>query len=71
MRTAETILNIIHDRGKRGLPWYDVYRQLFNPDLYLRAYARLQQNAGATTPGTTDETVEGLSQAKITKIIEA
>jgi group II intron reverse transcriptase/maturase len=71
MRTAETILNIIHDRGKRGLPLDDVYRQRVNPDLYLRAYARLQQNAGATTPGPTDETVDGMSQAKITKIIEA
>jgi retron-type reverse transcriptase len=71
MRPAETILNILHDRGKRGLPVYDVYRQLFNPDLCLRAYARLPQNAGATTPGATDETVDGMSQAKITKIIEA
>jgi retron-type reverse transcriptase len=70
-RTAETILNIIHDRGKRGLPWYDVDRQLFNPALYRRAYARLQQNAGATTPGTTDDTVDGRSQANITTIIEA
>lgn len=71
MRPAETLLNIIHDRGKRGLPWSDVYRQLCNPDRYLRAYARLQQNAGATTPGTTDDTVEGMSQANITKRIDA
>jgi retron-type reverse transcriptase len=71
MRIAETILHIIHDRGTRGLPWYDVYRPLFNPDLYLRAYARLQQNAGATTSGATEETVTGMSQAQITQIIEA
>ncbi len=69
-RPAETILTIIHDRGKGGLPWYDVSRQLLNPDLYLRASARRQQKAGATTPGPTDETVDGMSQAKITKIIE-
>jgi hypothetical protein len=31
MRTAETILNIIHDGGKRKLPLDDVYRQLYNP----------------------------------------
>ena len=31
MRTAETILNIIQDRGKRQLPLDDVYRQLSNP----------------------------------------
>ena len=71
MRTAETILNIIQDRGKRGLPLEDVYRQLFNPDMYLRAYAKLYQNDGAMTPGTTEETVDGMSEEKIANIIEA
>ena len=71
MRTAETLLNIIQDRGKRGLPLGDVYRQLFNPDLYLRAYARIQANPGATTPGITVETVDGMSQEKIARLIEA
>ncbi len=28
MRTAETILNIIRERGQRGLPVEDVYRLL-------------------------------------------
>jgi len=71
MRTAETILNIIQDRGRRGLPLDDVYRQLYNPDMYLRAYAKLYKNDGAMTPGTTEETVDGMSTEKIAKIIEA
>lgn len=71
MRTADTILNIIQDRGKRGLPLDDVYRQLYNPDMYLRAYAKLYKNDGAMTPGTTEETVDGMSMDKIAKIIEA
>ena len=50
MRTADTILNIIQDRGKRQLPLDDVYRQLYNPDMYLRAYAKLYKNDGALTP---------------------
>ena len=33
MRTAETILGIIRERGKQGLPLEDIYRQLYNPDL--------------------------------------
>ena len=41
MRTAETILNIIQDRGKRTLPLDDVYRQLDNPDMSRRSYASL------------------------------
>ena len=71
MRTAETILNIIQDRGKRGLPLDDVYRQLYNPTMYLRAYAKLYKNDGAMTPGITEETVDSMSMEKIVKIIEA
>jgi hypothetical protein len=58
MRTAETILNIIQDRGKRQLPLDDVYRQLYNPAMYLRSYAKLYRNDGAMTPGITAETVK-------------
>ena len=71
MRTAEDILNIIRDRGRRGLPLEDVYRQLFKPSLYLRAYSRIYRNDGAMTRGTTPETVDGMSLANINEIIEA
>src|SRR5215475_16183818 len=71
MRTADTILNIIQDRGKRKLPLDDVYRQLYNPDMYLRAYARLYTNDGAMTPGMTEETVDGWSMEKVAAIIGA
>jgi group II intron reverse transcriptase/maturase len=71
MRTADTILHIIHDRGTRQLHLEDVYRQLFNPDLYLRAYGRIYCNVGAMTKGVTEETVDGMSLKKIEAIIEA
>lgn len=57
MRNAETVLSIIRERGKLGLPLQRIYRLLYNPDLYLRAYARLYPNKGAMTPGSTPETV--------------
>jgi len=38
MRTAETILTLIQERGNRGLPLERVYKLLFNKDLYLKAY---------------------------------
>jgi group II intron reverse transcriptase/maturase len=69
MRTAEQVLAIIHERGKRGLPLEDVYRQLYNPDLYLAAYGKIYRNAGAMTPGTTPETVDSMTQGKIGAII--
>lgn len=70
MRNAETILGILRERGRKGLPVEDVYRQLFNPDLYLRAYGRLYRRDGAMTEGTTEETVDGMSLRKIESIIQ-
>jgi group II intron reverse transcriptase/maturase len=70
MRKAETVLGIIHERGKQGKPLEDTYRQLYNPELYLRAYARLYPNKGALTPGITPETVDGMSLAKIEGLID-
>jgi group II intron reverse transcriptase/maturase len=71
MRNAETILGIIRARGSKGLPLEDVYRQLFNPELYLTAYGKLYRNKGAMTPGVTAETVDGMSLEKVQAIIEA
>lgn len=70
MRTAETILAIIQGRGRRNLKLEGVYRQLYNPDLYLRAYGRLYRNSGSMTEGSTGETVDGMSMRKILGIIE-
>ncbi len=71
MRNAETILGIIRDRGTRGLPVNDLYRQLWNPNLYLTAYGRIAKNDGALTPGATPETADGMKMDDIHAIIEA
>lgn len=70
MQKAETILNVIQDRGRRGLKLGRIYRQLFNSELYLQAYANLCPNKGATTPGTTEETIDGMSLNKIHQLID-
>ena len=71
MRNAETVLAVVEERGKRGLPLQDLYRQLYNRNLYLAAYSRIARNDGAMTPGTTTETADGMNLAKIDGIIEA
>jgi group II intron reverse transcriptase/maturase len=71
MRDATTVLEIIRERGTRGLPLERVYRCLFNPDFYLLAYGKLYRNAGAMTPGATSETVDGMNLGKIEAIITA
>jgi group II intron reverse transcriptase/maturase len=71
MQSAETVLDVLRERGRRGLPCNELYRQLFNPHLYLLAYGRIYSNHGAMTPGVTGETVDGMSMAKIDRIIDA
>jgi group II intron reverse transcriptase/maturase len=71
MLNAEDVLNVYRDRGNRGLHLEDVYRQLFKPALYLRAYGRIYRNNGAMTRGATTETVDGMSLEKIEQTIEA
>jgi group II intron reverse transcriptase/maturase len=71
MQNAETVLGVLRNRGSEGLPCNELYRQLFNPQLYLLAYGRIYSNKGATTPGVTQETADGMSLEKIESIIDA
>jgi group II intron reverse transcriptase/maturase len=71
MQSAETVLDVLRERGRRGLPLDELYRQLFNPQLYLMAYGRIYSNQGAMTPGPDDETADGMTLAKIGRIIDA
>ena len=71
MRDAKTILGLICERGKKGLPLERLYRLLFNRELFLMAYGRIYRNKGATTHGVTDETPDGMSLEKIDAVIEA
>jgi group II intron reverse transcriptase/maturase len=71
MRTADTIIGLISERGKKGLPLERVYKLLFNRNLYIEAYAKIYRNAGAMTHGVTDETPDGMSLEKIDAIIKA
>lgn len=71
MQKAETVLNVLRERGRRDLPCDELYRQLTNKELYLLAYGRLYSNHGAMTPGVDGETVDGMSLGKIAHIIDA
>lgn len=71
MQSAVTYLELVRERGKKGLPLERVYRQLFNRDFFLMAYGKVYRNKGAMTHGVTDETPDGMSLTKIDAIIEA
>ena len=68
MQTAEVVLNVLRERGRKGLPCTQLYRQMFNEDLYLLAYGNIYPNDGAMTPGVGEETADGMSEAKIKQI---
>ena len=70
MQSAETVLDVLRERGRRGLPLNELYRQLFNPQLYLLAYGRIYSNQGAMTPGADAETADGMTLGKIERIID-
>lgn len=72
MQDANVYLELIRERGKKGLPLArDVYKHLLDPQMYLRAYGKIYRNYGAMTPGTSVETVDGMSLDKIRRIIES
>ena len=71
MQSAEAVLGVLRERGRKGLPCNELYRQLFNPQLYLLAYGRIYSNHGAMTPGPTQETADGMTIEKIERIIDA
>jgi hypothetical protein len=41
MQTAEVVLGVLRERGGKGLPCTQLYRQMFNKELYLLAFFRI------------------------------
>ena len=40
MQDAGTVLAVLRERGREGLPCDELYRQMFNKSLYLLAFFR-------------------------------
>jgi group II intron reverse transcriptase/maturase len=69
MQSADTVLGVLRERGRQGLPLERLYRQLFNEQLFLVAYGRIYANDGAMTPGVDGETPDEMSLGAIREII--
>ncbi len=70
MQKAEQILQAIRKMGEKRIPLTRVYRCLFSEDLFLAAYDKIGRNKGALTPGTEDDTADGMNLKRIRNIIE-
>lgn len=69
MQNADAVLEVLRERGRRGLPVERLYRQLFNEQLFLMAYGRIYANHGAMTPGVDGITPDGMSLDAIWEVI--
>jgi group II intron reverse transcriptase/maturase len=70
MQEAAVVLSVLRERGRKGLPLTQLYRQMFSKNLYLLAYGNIYSNQGAMTPGVSEETADGMTEGKIDQIIE-
>src|SRR5262249_60830646 len=70
MQEAAVVLSVLRERGRKGLPLTQLYRQMFNKNLYLLAYGNIYSNQEAMTPGASEGTADGMSEGTIDQIIE-
>lgn len=66
MRDPSRILQVLNDRGRRGLGVNKIYKHLCSPELALAAWAAIYDNDGALTAGVDPaDTAEGMSMEVI------
>ena len=70
MLLADKYLQVVQSRGQRSLPLERVCHNMRRREMFLKAYAKIYANEGATTPGTDpQDTIQGMSLARIDKIL--
>jgi len=73
MKPTIEILDRIKDNSRNNKEeiFTRLYRYMLRPDLYYLAYKNLYANKGASTKGVDDDTSDGFSETKISKIINS
>lgn len=71
MRNPNNVLESLKTQAKNiNYKYRRLYRNLYNPDFYLKAYGRLQAKPGNMTKGADGKTIDGMSMKRIEKLIE-
>lgn len=71
MRNPASVLNSLTEHSKNPDYRYErLYRIMFNAEMYHAAYQKLYAKIGNMTKGSNGETVDGMSIAKIERLIE-
>lgn len=70
MRNSDTVLCILSEKAKEKEYTFErLYRNLYNPDFYLKAIGKTYSNAGAGTEGSDGTSIDGTSMKDIETII--
>lgn len=70
MRDPQVVLDNLASKSKDVSYYYErLYRNLYNPDFYLGAYAKVYANQGNMTQGADGKTIDGMSIERIMKLI--
>jgi len=70
MQKANQILQAVRKLGEQRQPLTRIYRNLYCEELFVAAYGKIYRNDGAMTPGTADDTVDGMNLTYIRNLIE-
>lgn len=72
MRSPEVILKNLEEKTKnKSYRFERLYRNLYNPEFYLLAYQKIAASEGSMTAGTDGKTLDGMSMARINRIIQS
>lgn len=72
MRNPYVVLNNLVSKSKEENYVFDrLYRNLYNPEFYLKAYANLYAKPGNMTEGSDGKTIDGFNLKRIDSLIES
>ena len=71
MRSPQTVLETLRKHAQEAHYQYErLYRNLYNPRLYLLAYQNLYANKGSMTAGADGATLSGMSLKRVEALIQ-
>lgn len=70
LRIPEVVLNSLSSKSRdKEYKYRDLYRNLYNPEFYLRAYQKVAPKEGNMTAGSDGQTIDGMSTKRINDLI--
>lgn len=71
MRNPDLVLNSLASKSQdENYKFERIYRNLYNPEFFLKAYSKISPKEGNMTKGTDGLTIDGMSLERINNLIE-